>query len=117
MKTDNKNSIIIKEKNKILSKFLFFNMKTLVLTFILALIWIVVFIFLIWPNKHYHYMEGMNIVSLGNLLIIVLVGGAGKIIYRNIRIKCRHCNFISTADKWYCGNCGEKLDGDLFKKS
>jgi hypothetical protein len=118
---------MLKDKNPVINKIMFFNIKTFTIAWILVMIWVVVFIFIIWPNivadasdlskAQIHYMQETNIGTLGGILIIVLVGVIGKLIYKNMTIKCKKCNHISRADKWYCGNCGEKLSGDLMKKS
>lgn len=65
--------------------------------------------FLFWPINC--FLFAFNI-----LLILFVIGFIGKVVYSKRQIKCEGCGQISSADKWFCSECGKRLLDDGWIK-
>lgn len=107
--------------------FLFLNIKMAVVLIFVGIVWVVFYILFFWnflrsvfSGKLQSMFWPANIfcIALSPILIFLIIGVLGKIIFMHMTIKCKKCGEISRADKWYCGNCGERLlDDDWIKLS
>jgi len=111
------------EIDKCLDKYFFLNNRLIAISTIVLVIWALCFVIFIWPAsvKIFHIISWtfyMFLGGIGSLSIILIVGFVGKKIYKNKLFECNNCGATSRADKYFCGNCGEKLDNDdLFYKA
>lgn len=113
----------MKNKNNLFDKLTFFNKKTGLIAGLLTLVWIVTLYFFIWEkfddleivkNGQEATIIRVSVANAGNLIIVLVVGICGKLIYKHKKVKCSRCSYISGADRKYCGNCGEKLSDDVL---
>lgn len=106
----------------LLNKYIFINNKLTAVSVILGFIWIIISFAFIGPNFRISTSDDINwlfrgsLVGLGGGIIFIIVGIIGKIAYRNKIIKCKNCGSENRADKYFCRNCGEKLDEDDLLK-
>jgi ribosomal protein S27AE len=109
--------------DKFINKYIFWNTKLMAVGVIIGLIWVFVYVFIISSylttmikSDELIFLFDGGIAGAGGGIIMIIMGIIGKIIFSKKTIKCRNCGYISRADKYHCGNCGEKLyQDDLLK--
>jgi hypothetical protein len=104
----------------VLEKIMFFNHKIISMIFFCVLLcYVSLYILIFRPFFYNLYPEYKNLIIfkillyiilfLGVLVLFIITGIIGKIVFKNTIIICPFCAEKNRGDRTFCEHCGEKL--------